>query len=89
MVYYFFFEFAVPPGTPSWGRTEFQARFYVEGNLTGDPRSFLPGYMNGKNYGVFDHVFNAAGAYTVEIRGATTKTMKVEVKRPAGENEAE
>lgn len=82
--YYFFFEFSVPPGIPSWGRTEFGARFYIDGKQVGDPRSFMPGYMNGKNYGVFDHIFEAAGQYTIEIRGANTKSMQVEVRKPAG-----
>jgi hypothetical protein len=82
--YYFFFEFAVPPGTPSWGRTEFQAGFYIDGKPVCEPRSFMPGYMNGKNYGVFDYRFESEGTFTIEIRGATAKTMNIIVKRPPG-----
>ncbi len=82
--YYFFFEYAVPPGTPSWGRTEFQAGFYIDGKPACEPRSFMPGYMNGKNYGVFDYRFESEGTFTIEIRGATAKSMDVVVKRPPG-----
>jgi hypothetical protein len=39
----------------------------------------MPGHLNGKNYGVFDYVFNTAGDYVVEIRGAMTKSMNVHV----------
>jgi hypothetical protein len=77
--YYFFFEFAVPPGTPSWGLTEFQASLFINGTIGGGPKSFMPGHLNGKNYGVFDYVFNTAGDYVVEIRGAMTKSMNVHV----------
>ena len=82
--YYFFFEFAVPPGTSSWGRTEFQAGFFIDGKQACEPKSFMPGYMNGKNYGVFDYRFESEGTFTVEIRGATIKSMDVVVKRPPG-----
>lgn len=82
--YYFFFEFAVPPGTPSWGRTKFEAGLYIDGRLIGEPRSFMPGYLNGKNFGVFDHRFEAEGTFKIEIRGATTKSMEVVVRRPPG-----
>lgn len=78
--YYFFFEFAVPSGTPSWGLTEFQANLFINGSSVGGPKSFMPGHLNGKNYGVFDYVFKTAGDYIVEIRGVTTKSINVHVQ---------
>jgi len=81
--YYFFFEFAVPPGTPSWGRTQFRAQFFIDGGKE-DERSFLPGSMNGNNYGVFEYTFKKEKDYTIGIRGLTTKTMKVRVGKPKG-----
>jgi hypothetical protein len=78
--YYFFFEYEVPPGTPSWGRTQFAARLYINDKAVGDKKSFLPGYMNGKNYGVFDHTFDDPGKFTIEIRGNNAVKMDIEVK---------
>jgi hypothetical protein len=82
--YYFFFEFAVPPGTPSWGRTQFRARFSVDNRQVGDAKSFMPGSMNGRNYGVFDYKFDKEGTFPVEIRGENIKKMDVTVKKPPG-----
>ena len=79
--YYFFFEFAVPPGTPSWGLTQFRARFLIDGQKI-DENSFLPGYMNGRNYGVFNHIFKEQKTFRVEIQGLTSKVMDVVVKNP-------
>lgn len=81
--YHFFFEFAVPPGTPSWGDTTFKAQFYVNGNRKKES-VFMPGNMNGNNYGFFDYTFTAEGTYTLEIRGATIKSMTVDAREPPG-----
>jgi hypothetical protein len=77
--YYFFFEFAVPPGTPSWGSTLFRADFVVDGMKLNE-QSFMPGNLNGKNYGVFYHEFKSDGEHLVEICGKKTVALKVQVK---------
>jgi len=82
--YYFSFEFDVPPGTPQWGGPQFRAEFFIDGTLI-DTRSFLPGAGNGMNYGNFDYVFPAEGKHHIEIKGANTKSMDIEVKKPPGQ----
>ena len=82
--YFFCFEFDVPPGTPQWGGPQFRAQFFIDGTLT-DTRSFLPGAGNGKNYGNFDYVFPDEGKHHIEIKGANTKSLDIEVKRPPGQ----
>lgn len=79
--YHFFFEFDVPPGTPQWGRTQFRAKFFLDGSLIAT-RSFMPGSMNGQNYGSFDYLFPAEGNHHIEIAGANARTMDIEVKQP-------
>lgn len=81
--YYFFFEFDVPPGTPPWGRTQFRAKFFLDGVLIAT-RSFLPGTLNGQNYGNFDYVFAGEGTHHIEITGSNSKSMDIEVKKPPG-----
>lgn len=78
--YSFFYEFEVPPGTPRWGR-QFRAKFFIDGKLV-DIRSFLPGAMDGQNYGAFEFVFTAEGKYHIEITGINTRSMDIEVKKP-------
>ncbi|HEX3001311.1 MAG TPA: IPT/TIG domain-containing protein [Methanoregula sp.] len=80
-MYHFFFEYAVPAGTPSWGHTQFRARFLVDG-VEVDDRSFMPGHLNGRNYGVFDYTFTELRDYTIEIRGASAKEMMIRVGKP-------
>jgi len=82
--YSFFFEFEVPPGTGAWD-TKFTAGFYIDGIKTGEKGKFLPGHLNGKNYGVFQHKFPKNGTYNIEIRGLTTKTMTIHVGPPESE----
>jgi hypothetical protein len=82
--YYFFFEFDVPPGTPPWGRIQFRAKFFLDGVLVAT-RSFLPGTLNGQNYGNFDYVFTAEGKHHIEIMGSNSKSMDIEVKKPRGQ----
>jgi hypothetical protein len=79
--YYFFFEFDVPPGTPQWGMAQFRAKFFLDGGLVAT-RSFMPGVMNGQNYGIFDYLFPAEGKHHIEIAGSNTRTMDIEVKQP-------
>jgi len=79
--YHFFFEFDVPPGTPSWGRIQFRASFFIDG-VNSATSSFMPGAMNGRNYGNFNYVFQEEGKHHIEIRGVNTKTMDIEVKKP-------
>jgi hypothetical protein len=82
--YYFFFEFEVPPGTPPWGRIQFRAKFFLDGVHVAT-RSFLPGTMNGQNYGNFDYVFPTEGKHHIEIKGFNSKSMDIEVKKPPGQ----
>jgi hypothetical protein len=79
--YHFCFEFDVPPGTPQWGGPSFQAHLFIDGTLIAT-NSFLPGAGNGKNIGCFDYVFRGEGNHHLEIRGANTKSMDIEVKWP-------
>jgi len=81
--YHFLFEFTVPPGTLSWGQTLFTATFHVDGIRKGK-EGFLPGNMNGENYGFFAYTFADEGKYTIEIRGATVKSMTADVRTPPG-----
>jgi hypothetical protein len=83
--YFFCFEFDVPLGTPQWGGPQFRAQFFIDGTLI-DTHSFLPGASNGKNYGNFYYVFPDEGKHHIEIKGANTKSLDIEVKRPMASN---